>query len=333
MSAPTTPLRWGVLSTAKIGRTTVIPAIQRSEHGAVVAIASRNGETAEAVADDLGIPQAFSSYEALLAADDIDAVYIPLPNHLHAEFAMKAADAGKHVLCEKPLTLDADEAQRVVAHCAAAGVVLQEAFMYRFHPQWLRTKQLVDDGHIGELRAVQAWFSYFNDDATNIRNIAEFGGGALMDIGCYPISVARWLFGAEPDDVQAIAHHDPTSGVDVQTSAMMRFGTAQATFTVSTRSAPYQRVHVVGTAGRIEVEIPFNAPNDRPTRIFVTSGGQPPTAHATEIEEFDTVDQYTLQADAFAMAIREGRTGALPTADALANMAVIDAVRAAAGSA
>jgi predicted dehydrogenase len=333
MSAPTTPLRWGVLSTAKIGRTAVIPAIQRSAHGTVVAIASRNGETAEAVAGDLGIPQAFSSYEALLAADDIDAVYIPLPNHLHAEWTMKAAAAGKHVLCEKPLTLDADEAQRVVAHCAAAGVVLQEAFMYRFHPQWLRTKRLVDDGHIGELRAVQAWFSYFNDDATNIRNVAEFGGGALMDIGCYPISVARWLFGAEPDDVQAIAHHDPTSGVDVQTSAMMRFGTAQATFTVSTRSAPYQRVHVVGSAGRIEVEIPFNAPNDRPTRIFVTSGGQPSTAHATEIEEFGTVDQYTLQADAFAMAIREGRTGALPTADSLANMAVIDAVRAAAGSA
>ena len=333
MSASTTPLRWGVLSTAKIGRTAVIPAIQRSEHGTVVAIASRDGETAEAVANDLGIPQAFSSYEALLAADDIDAVYIPLPNHLHAEWTMKAADAGKHVLCEKPLTLDADEAQRVVAHCAAAGVVLREAFMYRFHPQWLRTKQLVDDGRIGELRAVQAWFSYFNDDAANIRNIAEFGGGALMDIGCYPISVARWLFGAEPDDVQAIAHHDPTSGVDVQTSAMMRFGTAHATFTVSTRSEPYQRVHVVGSAGRIEVEIPFNAPNDRPTRIFVTSGGRPPTAPATEIEEFDTVDQYTLQADAFAMEIREDRTAALPTADALANMAVIDAVRAAAGSA
>jgi predicted dehydrogenase len=333
MSAPTTPLRWGVLSTAKIGQTAVIPAIQRSEHGAVVAIASRNGETAEAVANDLGIPQAFSSYEALLAADDIDAVYIPLPNHLHAEWTMKAADAGKHVLCEKPLTLDANEAQRVIAHCAAAGVVLQEAFMYRFHPQWLRTKQLIDDGRIGEIRAVQAWFSYFNDDATNIRNIAEFGGGALMDIGCYPISVARWLFGAEPDDVQAIAHRDPTSGVDVLTSAMMRFGTAHATFSVGTRTEPYQRVHIVGTNGRIEVEIPFNAPTDRPTRIFVTAGGNPPTDPATEVEEFAITDQYTLQADEFARAIRDGRTAALPPSDALANMAVIDAVRAAAGSA
>ena len=333
MNPSATPLRWGVLSTAKIGRTTVIPAIQRSEHGTVVAIASRDGEAAHAVADDLGIPQAFSSYEALLAADDIDAVYNPLPNHLHAEWTKKAADAGKHVLCEKPLTLDRTEAAGVIAHCEAAGIVLQEAFMYRFHPQWLRTKQLVDGGRIGELRAVQAWFSYFNDDAANIRNVAEYGGGALMDIGCYPISVARWLFGAEPDDVQAIAHHDPVSGVDILTSAMMRFGTAHATFSVSTRTEPYQRVHVIGTTGRIEVEIPFNAPTDRPTHIFVTAGGSPPADPATEIEEFAIVDQYTLQADAFAMAIRDGRTAALPPSDALANMAVIDAVRTAAGAA
>jgi len=286
MSPSATPLRWGILSTAKIGRKAVIPAIQRSEHGTVVAIASRHGESAQAVADDLGIPQAFSSYEALLADDDIDAVYNPLPNHLHAEWTKKAADAGKHVLCEKPLTLDHTEAAGVIAHCEAAGVVLQEAFMYRFHPQWLRTKQLVDEGRIGELRAVQSWFSYFNDDAANIRNVAEYGGGALMDIGCYPISVARWLFGAEPDDVQAIAHHDPMSGVDILTSAMMRFGTAHATFSVSTRTEPYQRVHVIGTTGRIEVEIPFNAPTDRPTRIFVTAGVSPPADPATEIEAY-----------------------------------------------
>ena len=329
MNGPAAPLRWGVLSTAKIGRKAVIPAIQQSERGAVVAIASRDGVAARAVADDLDIPRAFSSYEALLAAEDIDAVYNPLPNHLHAEWTMKAADAGKHVLCEKPLTLDATEAAGVIAHCADAGVLLQEAFMYRFHPQWLRTKQLVDDGRIGELRAVQTWFSYFNDDAANIRNIAEFGGGALMDIGCYPISVARWLFDAEPDDVQATVDRDPMSDVDILTSAIMRFGTGQATFTVSTRTEPYQRVHVVGTEGRIEVEIPFNAPIDRPTRIFVTAGGRPPTDPATEVEEFPIADQYTLQADAFAMAIREGRAAALSPSDALANMAAIDAVRAA----
>ncbi len=221
----------------------------------------------------------------------------------------------------------------VIAHCEAAGVVLREAFMYRFHPQWVRTKQLVDEGRIGEIRAVQAWFSYFNDDAANIRNIAEYGGGALMDIGCYPISVARWLFGTEPDDVQAITDRDPMSGVDILTSAMMRFGTAQATFTVSTRTEPYQRVHIVGTTGRIEVEIPFNAPIDRPTRIFVTAGGNPPTDPATTVEDFAPVDQYELQADAFATAVRDGRTDALPPSDAAANMAVIDAVRAASGAA
>ncbi len=285
---------------------------------------------AATVAADLGIPQAYGSYEELLAAHDVDAVYIPLPNHLHAEWTMRAADAGKHVLCEKPLTLDVGEASEVIDHCKAAGVLLQEAFMYRFHPQWLRTKQLVDDGRIGELRAVQVWFSYFNDDAANIRNIAEFGGGALMDIGCYPISVARWLLGAEPDDVQAIAHHDLMSGVDILTSAMMRFGTAHATFTVSTRTELYQRVHVIGTSGRIEVEIPFNAPTDRPTRIFITAGGQPPTAPATETEEFAPADQYTLQADAFAQAALGGMSAPLPPNDAHANMAVIDAIRAAA---
>ncbi len=330
MSESSNRLRWGVLSTAKIARTAVIPAIGRSERSEVVAIASREPGHAAAVAADLGIAQSHGSYEALLAADDVDAVYIPLPNHLHAEWTMKAADAGKHVLCEKPLTLDAAEAQRVIAHCAAAGVVLQEAFMYRFHPQWLRTKQLVDDGRIGELRAVQVWFSYFNDDPNNIRNIAAFGGGALMDIGCYPISVARFLFDAEPDGIQAVAHLDPVSGVDTLTSAIMRFGTAHATFSVSTRTEPYQRVHVVGTQGRIEVEIPFNAPIDRPTRIFVTAGGRPPTDPATEIEEFAIADHYTLQADAFARAVLDGASASLPPSDAAANMAVIDAVRAAA---
>ena len=330
MSQPSTTLRWGVLSTAKIAREAVIPAIRRSAHGAVVAIASRTPDHAAAVADELDIPASYGSYEELLADDDVDAVYIPLPNHLHAEWTMKAADAGKHVLCEKPLTLDAAQAAEVIAHCAAAGVVLQEAFMYRFHPQWLRTKQLVDEGRIGELRAVQAWFSYFNDDASNIRNIADFGGGALMDIGCYPISVVRFLFGAEPDETRSIVHLDPASGVDTLTSAVLRFGTGQAVFTVSTRTEPYQRVHVVGTTGRIEIEIPFNAPVDRPTRIFVTAGGDHPTDPATETEVFDVVDQYALQADGFALAIADRTSPALPTADALANMRAIDAVRSAA---
>ena len=330
MSDSTQRLRWGILSTAKIGRQHVIPAIQRSQLGEVTAIASRDPASARSAATDLGIARAHGSYEQLLADAEVDAVYIPLPNHLHAEWTMKAADAGKHVLCEKPLTLDAAEADALVAHCAAAGVVMQEAFMYRFHPQWQRTKQLVDDGALGELRAVQAWFSYFNDDPHNIRNVAEFGGGALMDIGCYPISVARWLFDAQPDAVQALMHRDPSTGVDTLTSAALRFGTGQVTFTVSTQAEPYQRVHVVGTTGRIEIEIPFNAPTDRPTRILVTSGGRPPTDPATTVEEFAPVDQYALQADAFARAVIEGHGPPLPPDDAVANMSVIDAVNAAA---
>jgi predicted dehydrogenase len=327
MSTTNTRLRWGILSTAKIARKSVIPAIQRSDLGEVVAIGSRHADGAEEVATDLGIPRSFGSYEELLEADDVDAVYNPLPNHLHAEWTMKAADAGKHVLCEKPLTLDSAEAQRVIAHCDAAGIVLQEAFMYRFHPQWIRTKELVDEGRLGDLRAIHCWFSYFNDDPGNIRNIAEFGGGALMDIGCYPISVARFLFGAEPDDVRAMAHHDPDTGVDILTSAVLRFGIGHATFTVGTQVEPYQRVHVIGTAGRIEVEIPFNAPVDRATRIFVTAGGDPPTDPSTTTEEFAPADQYTLQADAFARAVIDRRPAPLPPSDALANMAVIDAVR------
>lgn len=330
MSGAHSPIRWGVLSTAKIARTAVIPAIQRSRHGTVVAVASRDADSAASVAADLGIPHAYGSYEELLAADDVDAVYNPLPNHLHAEWTMKAADAGKHVLCEKPLTLDARQAEQVIAHCDAAGIVLQEAFMYRFHPQWVRTRDLIDEGRIGELRAVQVWFSYFNDDPGNIRNVADFGGGALMDIGCYPISVARFLFDAEPDEIAAIAQHDPGTTVDTLTSAVLRFGSGHATFTVATQAEPYQRVHVIGTAGRIEIEIPFNAPTDRPTRIFVTAGGSPPTAPATETEEFAPTDQYTLQVDAFADAILDGRTAPLPPHDALANMAAIDAVRRAA---
>lgn len=331
MTGSTPRVRWGILSTAKIARTTVIPAIQQSQHGEVTAIASRDHAAATELAAELGIPTAYGSYDALLADPDVDAVYNPLPNHLHAEWTMKAADEGKHVLCEKPLTLDASEARALVAHCATAGVLLREAFMYRFHPQWLRTKELVDSGAIGDLRAVQAWFSYYNDDPTNIRNIDDFGGGALMDIGCYPISVARWLFAAEPDEVDAVMHRDAVSGVDTLTSAVLRFGTGHTTFTVSTQAEPYQRVHVVGTAGRIEIEIPFNAPTDRPTRIFVTSGGRPPTDPATTIEEFAPADQYSLQADAFAAAVLEGRSAPLPPDDAASNMVVIDAVRAAAG--
>lgn len=322
-------LRWGVLSTANIGTGAVIPATQKSERGEVTAIASRDEETARAVAAELGIPKSYGSYEALLENPDIDAVYNPLPNHLHAEWTMKAAAAGKHVLCEKPLAMSAAQAQEVVAACQEAGVKMTEAFMYRLHPQWVAVREIVASGRLGVLTAVHSFFSYNNTDATNIRNIAEYGGGAVMDIGCYPINVSRMLFGSEPDDVQSIVYRHPEFGTDTLTSAMLRFGEAQATFTCSTMIEDYQRVHVFGTEGRLEVEIPFNAPEDRRHRLFVTHGGDPPVAPDTETIETEAANQYTLQADAFAGAVLDDKDVPLSNADSVANMRVIDAVLAA----
>ena len=316
-------LRWGVLSAANIGRKAFIPGVQQfGERGEIVAIGSRNKEVADAVAADLGIPEAYGSYDELLAAD-VDALYIPLPNHLHAEWSMKAADAGKHVLCEKPLAMSADEAQQMVDHCAAAGVLLREAFMYRFHPQWIRAKEIVDSGELGRLMAVQTWFSYFNRDPDNIRNVPEYGGGAVMDIGCYPINLSRWLFGAEPFEIEDAVYRDPDFGTDVLTSAILRFGGAHATFTCSTQLYDDQRVHIRGTSGMVDIEIPFNAPNDRETRIFVTVDGERRT------ETFPICDQYALQADAFADALVADTDNWAPAVDAVANMKVIEAVLAA----
>ncbi len=317
-------LRWGVLGVAKIGRGAFIPGVQGfAERSEITAIGSRNLDGAQSVAAELDIPKAYGSYDDLLASD-VDALYIPLPNHMHAEWTMRAADAGKHVLCEKPLALTAAQAREMAEHCEKAGVKLQEGFMYRFHPQWARVKELVDSGAIGELRAVLGWFSYFNRNPDNIRNILEYGGGAVMDIGCYPISVARLLFGAEPDGVHAEVHRDVDFGTDILTSAVLRFGTAQAAFTCSTQIAADQRVHIYGTNGKIDVEIPFNTPNDRETRIFVTERDGD-----TRTETFPACDQYALQADAFAAAVLDDTEVPLPPSDAIANMAVIDRVLAA----
>ena len=282
-------VRWGVLSTADIGMSKVTPAIQRAQNAEVVAIASRDLARAERAAASLGIPAAYTGYGALLDADDIDAVYVPLPNDQHAEWAIKAAQAGKHVLCEKPLAMTADQAQQIVDACAAAGVLLQEAFMYRHHPSWVEAVRLVRQGAVGDVHGIQTWFSYYNDDATNIRNRLENGGGAVMDIGCYAINVARLVFGEEPTSVVSQVARDPEMGIDVLTSVALQFATGQSTFTVGIRSEPFQRVHIVGSHGRIEVEIPFNIPPDRPTRIFLTSGGEPPVAPATQTLEFDPV--------------------------------------------
>jgi len=322
-------LRWGVLSTAKIGREKVIPGIQAVERCEVVAIGSRDADLAKGVATELGIPRAHGSYEALVEDPEVDAVYIPLPNHMHREWTIAAARAGKHVLCEKPIALSSAEAEEMADVCAAEGVRLMEAFMYRLHPSWVAVRELVGSGRIGELRAVQSWFSYYNDDPTNIRNVREWGGGALMDIGCYSVNLSRMLFGAEPTRVEASITRDPVSGVDVLTSALLEFGDGIATFTCSTRAEPDQRVHVHGTEGRISVGIPFNIPGDRPTEVFLTAGGDPPVAPETEVLTFDPADEYAVQAEEFASAVLDDAPVPLPPKDSVANMRVIEAIFAA----
>jgi predicted dehydrogenase len=317
-------VRWGVMSTAGIATGKMIPGLRRAGRCELVAIASRDGARARAVAAELGIARAHDSYEALLADPAVDAVYIPLPNHMHAEWAIAAARAGKHVLCEKPLALTSPDAQGIVDACAAAGVLLMEAFMYRLHPSWVVVRDLVAAGRIGRLVAVDSWFSYFNDDPANIRNIRSYGGGALFDIGCYSVNLSRMLFGAEPDRVSAAIHRDPASGVDVLTSGVLEFSDGVATFTCSTRSEPDQRVHVYGTEGRISVEIPFNIPPDRTTRVFVTAGGDPPVAPATETIEVRAADPYAVEAERFADAILDGIPVPTAPGDAVANLRVIE---------
>ncbi len=320
------PLRWGVLSTATIAVRKVIPALLRAERSDVVAIGSRDPNAAGRWAAEFGIPHAHGSYEAVLADPDVEAVYIPLPNHLHAEWTIAALRAGKHVLCEKPLAMTAEDARGMVEAADVAGLVLMEAFMYRHHPSWLAARAHVRGGRIGRLMAVQTWFSYFNDDRTNIRNILGAGGGALYDIGCYGVNLSRMLFGAEPARVLAAAVRDPVSETDVVTAAILDFGDGIASFTCSTRAEDDQRVDIYGTTGRISIEIPFNIPPDRPTRITITAGGDPPVTPASEVIEFPTADPYAAEADAFAAAVLDGAAHPLPPADAIANLEVIERI-------
>jgi predicted dehydrogenase len=326
-----TALRWGVLSTADIARRKVIPGIRRADHCEVVAIASRQSAVAERVGAELGIPRAHGSYEALLADPDVDAVYIPLPNHLHSVWAIAAARAGKHVLCEKPLALRAAEAEEMIAAADQAGVLLMEAFMYRHHPSWLAAVELVRSGRIGTLGAVQTWFSYYNDDASNIRNIRAAGGGALYDIGCYAVNLSRLLFDAEPTGVSATMRTDAASGVDVLTSGILEFADGISSFTCSIRAEDDQRVDIYGTEGRISIEIPFNIPPDRPTRISVTAGGDPPVAPDTEVLTFPMADPYAAEFTAFAAAALGGGPVPVPPSDAVANLRVIERLFADAG--
>jgi predicted dehydrogenase len=319
-------LRWGVLSTALIGRSKVIPGIQRAANCEVVAIASRDRSLAERVAAELAIPIAHGSYEALLADPNVDAVYIPLPNHLHATWSIAAVEAGKHVLCEKPLALTARDAQRMIEAADRAGVRLMEAFMYRLHPSWVAVREIVASGRIGRLTAVQSWFSFYNDDPANIRNALASGGGALYDIGCYGVNLSRMLFDGEPTGVTGVVVRDPVSGVDVVTSGILAFGDGLASFACSTRAEDDQRVDIYGTTGRISIEIPFNIPPGLPTRIFVTAGGEPPVAPDTETMLFEPADPYTFEAAAFAAAVLEDRPVPVPPADAVGNLRVIERI-------
>lgn len=318
-------VRWGVLSTSHFALAKAVPAMQKGEWSEIAAIASRDKSKAEDAARKLGIRKVYGSYEELLADPEIEAIYNPLPNHMHVPWSIKAAEAGKHVLCEKPLSMNVAEARQLIAARDKSGVKIGEAFMVRTHPQWLKTRELIQSGRIGDLRSIAGLFSYFNRDTANIRNIVETGGGALMDIGCYPINTSRFIFGEEPSRVLGLIERDPEMKTDRLSSAILDFPSGHAIFTVSTQLVPYQRMQFLGTKGRIEIEIPFNAPKDRPCKIFIDDGGDIFGQNISP-ESFPTCDQYTIQGDAFSRAIREGGEVPVPLEDAIRNMAVIEAV-------
>ena len=318
-------LRWGVLSTANIGLKKVLPAMQQGENITIAAIASRDLAKARQAAAALDIPTAYGSYEELLADPNIDAIYNPLPNPLHVPWTIKAAEAGKHVLCEKPISLTVAEAKTLLEVRARTGVKICEAFMIRSFPQWLRLRELLDEKRIGELRSVTGFFSYFNVNPSNIRNQVETGGGGVYDIGCYLIHASRYAFRQEPSRVVACLDRDPEMHTDRLASAILEFPGGHSIFTCSTQLIPYQRIHFLGTRGRIELEIPFNAPPDRPSRIFIDSTGDL-TGSGITSEIFPMCDQYTLQGEAFAKAVREDTEVPVPLEDSIGNMAVIEAV-------
>jgi len=318
-------IRWGVLGTAKIALTKVIPAMQLGQLCQVHAIASRQRGKAETAARELAVPKVYGSYDDLLADSEIDAVYVPLPNHLHVPMSIRAAEAGKHVLCEKPIGLTVGEARQLLRARDRTGVKIGEAFMVKTHPQWLRTRELIRAGRIGDLKAIIGVFSYFNRDAANVRNVVEWGGGGIMDIGCYPIVTSRFIFGDEPVRVSGLIERDPEYKTDRLASAILDFPSGQATFVCSTQMVPYQRMQFFGTKGRIEIEIPFNAPPDRPTRIFIDDG-KDVFGSGVVAETFPVCDQYTIQGDVFSRAIRGDGDIPMPIEDSIKNMAVIEAL-------
>jgi predicted dehydrogenase len=313
-------ISWGVLSTARIGLEKVIPAMQRGKYSEITAIASRDPGRAKKAAKKLGIPRAYGSYEELLADQEIAAVYIPLPNHLHVEWTIKSLEAGKHVLVEKPLGMNLKEVERLLERIKSfPKLKVMEAFMYRFHPQWKKVRELID-GRIGNLRWIHSTFSYYNVNPMDIRNQADIGGGGLLDIGCYCISLSRFLFRSEPRRVCGSIEYDPKMRIDRLASAVLEFGNGISTFACSTQLANHQRGEVFGTRGRIEIEYPFTPPQHTSTKLIHREG------ESTREFVFEGCDQYKLQGDIFSRAILEDLAVPTPIEDGVANMRVIDRI-------
>jgi predicted dehydrogenase len=318
------PVRWGVISTARIGWEKVIPGMMKSKDLEIRAIASRSLANGRKWAKKLGIPEAYGSYEELLDDPEIEAIYNPLPNHLHVPLTLAAAAKGKHVLCEKPISLTAAEAETLRG--APGNVLIAEAFMVRYHPQWQKARELAKKGKLRTVRAIQSLFSYNLTDPKNVRNMADIGGGGGYDIGCYPIVVARYVFDAEPLRVVSLVDRDPKFGIDRTTSALIDFGEGRhLTFTVSTQATPYQRVNILGSKGRLEVQIPFNAPQGGAMKLFLDDGKQMGDASAKVIK-VDKADQYQLQGEAFSRAVRGKEKLAYGVEDAILQNRVIDAM-------
>ncbi len=320
-------INWGILSTASIGVENVIPAMQKGEYSKVQAIASRDMEKAKNIASKLNIQKSYGSYQELINDKEIEAVYIPLPNHMHVDWTINSLEAGKHVLCEKPISMDAAEAQKLLKVSSEyPNLKVMEAFMYRFHPQWQKAKQIVSSGKIGDLKNIQSFFSYFDDDPASIGNKVELGGGGLMDIGCYNISLSRFLFDREPERVFGVFDYDPRFNVDRHASAILDFGKGTSTFTCSTQLSEYQHVNILGTRGKVQIQAPFIASPDKKCKIW----------HQTEseVEEiiFDPCDQYSIQGDLFSRAILNDIDVPTPLEDAMANMIVIEAIKKSAAS-
>jgi predicted dehydrogenase len=320
-------VRWGVLGAASIALRRAIPGMQKGEWCEVAAIASRDLRKAQEAAQSLGIAKAYGSYDELLADPTIEAIYNPLPNKLHVEWTTRAAEAGKHVLCEKPIGVAAADAGALLAVRDRTGVKIGEAFMVRTHPRWLRTRELVRAGRIGRLRAVSSTLTYFNRDPRNIRNSVEYGGGALLDIGCYSVTLSRFVFGEEPTRVCGLLERDPEMKTDRLTSAILEFTAGQSVFTCSTQLAYNQRFAILGTTGRIDLERPLNPPpDDQPTRILIDDNPSDPTGAGITAEIIPACDQFTIQGDLFSRAVREGGEVPVPLEDSVRNMRAIDAL-------